>query len=224
MKSWTRYALPCAGLIAATATGCASTRDSRASNPTASGVSASQERSHQALTGAADAQKRASEQQRRATEAQENVRDAQRRLDEAQRRAETEAAKARQAQQEANESARQASLQAEEAQQQATRQLTTQQRIVARGEQLIAGQVTRSSPNQIVVVPRGGEAMTFAITPDTRVEIDGRQASAAEIVQGRDVRVAYDATGSEPTARSVQIVTGNAAGTNAPAPQRQPDR
>lgn len=218
MRCWMRYALPCAGIIAATATGCASTRGGRASNPTASGVSESQERSQKALSQAAEAQKRASEQQKRTAEAQENVKDAQRRLAEAQRQAETEAAKARQAQQEANETTRQATLQAEEAQQQASRQLTTQQRIVARGEQLIAGQVTRSSPNQIVVVPRGGEAMTFAMTPDTRVEIDGRQASAAEIVQGGDVRVSYDATGSEPTARSVQIVTGKA------APQTPSDR
>ena len=217
MRSLTRYALPCASIIALTASGCASTRGSQASNPTASGVEASQERSHKALEGASDAQKRASDQQRRATEAQNRVREAQQQLDKAQRTAETEASKARQAQQEANQQTQQATIQAQEAQQQASRQLSTQQQIVARGEQLMAGQVTRSSASQIVVVPRDGAPMTFTITPQTRVEIDGRQASASEIVQGGDVRVAYDATGSMPTARSVQIVTGN-------APQTQPGR
>ena len=146
------------------------------------------------------------------------MREAQRRLDEAQRTAEAEAARARQAQQQANEAMTQATQQAQQSQAQASRQLTTQQQIVARGEQLVAGQVTRSSPEQLVVVPRGGQAMTFRITPQTRVQVDGRQASAAEILQGGDVRVSYDVTGSEPTARSVEIVTGNA------APQQAPGR
>lgn len=217
MRSWKRYALPCAVVLSATATGCASTRGSSSPNPAASQVSESQRRSEQALGSAADAQKRASEQQRRATEAQQNVREAQRRLDEAQRTAEAETARARQAQQQANEATRQATEQAQLAQQQASRQLTTQQQIVARGEQLVAGQVTRSSAGQLVVVQRGGEAMTFRMTPETRVQVDGRKASAAEIIQGGDVRVSYDATGSEPTARSVEIVTGAAP---PPAPGR----
>lgn len=223
MRSLKRYALPCVGILALTATGCASTRKSSDSgvNPAARQVTASQRTTEQALASATEAQKRASAQQRRATEAQKEVREAQRRLDEAQRRAEAETNKAREAQQQANEATRQATQQAQQAQQQASQQLANQAQIVARGEQLVAGQVTRASPTQLVVEPRDGQAMTFTLTPDTRVQIDGRQASATEIVQGGEARVAYEVTGTEPTARSVHIMTGNAP---AQAPQETEPR
>lgn len=209
MKSLKRWALPCAGLLAVAGAGCAGTRERQQTvNPAARQVTASQERTEQALASAAEAQKRASEQQRRAADAQAAVREAQRRLDEAQRRAEAETQKARQVQDEANEATRQATRQAQEAQQHASQQLANQAQIVARGEQLVSGQVTRVSPNQLEVRAQG-QAMTFTLTPETRVQIDGRQASAAEIVQGGEARVAYEATGSEPTARTVQIMTGN---------------
>ncbi len=211
MRSWTRYGLPLAGIFAITATGCASTRQASDSsgNPAARQVAASQKQTERALADASEAQKRASEQQRRAADAQRDVREAQRRLDEAQRRAEAETTKAKEVQRQANEATREATQQAQQAQAQASRQLANQEQIVARGEQLVAGQVTRASPTELVV-EQGGKAMTFTLTPDTRVQIDGRQASAADIVQGGEARVAYEVTGTEPTARSVHIMTGNA--------------
>lgn len=221
MRSWTRYGLPLAGILALTATGCASTRQARdtSGNPAARQVAASQKQTEQALAQASDAQKRASEQQRRAADAQRDVREAQRRLDEAQRRAEAETTKAKEVQRQANEATREATQQAQQAQQQASQQLANQAQIVARGEQLVAGQVTRASPTELVVEQQGGKHVTFTLTPDTRVQIDGRQASAADIVQGGEARVAYEVTGTEPTARSVHIMTGNA-----PAQQNQSGR
>lgn len=212
MTSWKKYGLPLAGVFAMTATGCASTRQASegSGNPAARQVAASQKQTEKALADASEAQKRASEQQRRAADAQRDVREAQRRLDEAQRRAENETNKAKEVQRQANEATRQATQQAQQSQQQASQQLANQAQIVARGQQLASGQVTRASPTQLVVEPQGGQAMTFTLTPQTQVQIDGRQASASEIVQGGEARVSYEVTGTEPTARSVHIMTGNA--------------
>lgn len=217
MTAWTRYLLPLAGALAA-ASGCATSRQSQApGNPAARQVSASQARSQQALDDARKAQQRASEQQQRAADAQREVQEAQRRLAEAQRRAETETSKAEQAQREANLATTRATREAREAQQAATRQLANQSDLVARGEQVLSGQVARASPTEIVLHPASGQETSFAITPDTRVVIDGRQASAGDIVQGGEARVSYDVTGrsTAPTARSVQVMTGNVP---APAP------
>lgn len=208
MTAWTRTLLPFAGLLAAAA-GCASTRQDHAANPAARQVTASQQRSEQALDSARQAQQRASEQQRRAADAQRDMQQAQRQLAEAQRRAEAETARAREAQQQANQATHQAARAAQQAQQQASRQLENQEQIVSRGEQVLSGQVARASPTELVLQPSGGQATTFAITPDTRVLIDGRRASAGEIVQGGEARVSYDVTGRSPTALSVQVMTGN---------------
>ncbi len=208
MTIWTRYLLPLAGTLAV-ASGCAARQREASTNPAARQVTASQQRSEQALDSAQKAQQRASEQQRKATEAQRDVQDAQRRLAEAQRRAENETLKAQQAQQQANQATRQATQEASQAQQQAASQLANQQQIVSRGEQVVSGQVASASPTELVLQAPSGQPSTFAITPDTRVLIDGRRASAAEIVQGGEARVSYDVTGRSPTALSVHVMTGN---------------
>lgn len=209
MNVWTRSLLPLAGALAV-ASGCATTRQREASNnPAARQVTASQQRSEQALESAQKAQRHASDEQRKAAQAQRDVQDAQRRLAEAQKRAEAQTAKAEQAQQQANQATRQATQEASQAQQQAARQLANQEQIVSRGEQVVSGQVASASPTQLTVQPQNGQPTTFAITPDTRVLIDGRRASASEIVQGGEARVAYDVTGRSPTALSVHVMTGN---------------
>jgi hypothetical protein len=49
--------------------------------------------------------------------------------------------------------------------------------------------------------------MSFRVTPQTRVEIGGRTASASELRQGEDARVSYEVTGeAQPTATSVQVL------------------
>lgn len=211
MTYWTRYLLPLAGALAVTS-GCASRQSNNAStNPAARQVSASQERSQQALDSARKAQQKASDQQQKAATAQREVQDAQRRLAEAQRRAETETAKAEEAQRQANQATGQATREAQQAQQTASQQLANQTQLVERGEQVLSGQVARASPTEIVLHPASGQETRFEITPDTRVMIDGRRASPGEIVQGGEARVAYDVTGrsSAPTARTVQVMTGN---------------
>jgi len=210
MRTGNPYALPLAGVLAVVASGCASRRAST-SNPAASRVEASQRQSEEALASAADAQEGASEQQKRAAEAQEEVRESQRRLEEAQQRAEQETAKAQQSQQQANQATQQATQDAQQSQQQASQQLA-QETLVRRGEQVLAGQVQRASPSQLVVQPHGGEEMTFQITDRTQVQIDGLRASASDITQGEDARVSYEMSGAQPTAVLVQVVTGNPSG------------
>ncbi|WP_242342287.1 hypothetical protein [Anaeromyxobacter terrae] len=218
MKTWTRYALPGAALLAVAASGCATGRQATSENPAAERVSESQRQSKEALSTAQKAQEKATEQQKRAATAQADVREAQRRLNEAQQRAQQETMKAEQAQREANLAIQQSTQQAQQAQQQASRQLTQQQRLVSRGEQILGGQVKQATANQVVVQPPSGDPMTFQITNRTRVQIDGQQASAAQITPGEDARVAYEMTGTQPTAVLVQVVTGNPAAPGAASP------
>jgi hypothetical protein len=68
--------------------------------------------------------------------------------------------------------------------------------------------VSQANPDSIVVTPQAGSPMTFKINDRTQVQIDGRQASAGEIRQGGDARVAYQMSGAEPTATVIQVITG----------------
>ncbi len=203
MRTMVRYALPCAGLLVIAGSGCAGRQ--RAESPTARHVESAQQQSQQALDRAAEAQKRASEQGARVAKAQREVQEAQRRLTESQQQLEKEQKKAEQLQQQAIEARSEASRQAEASQREASRALAKQGEYVERQQQTFSGQVTQATPDSIVVTPQVGEPMTFRVTDQTRVHIDGRKASAAEIQQGGDARVAYQISGTEPTAIVVRV-------------------
>jgi hypothetical protein len=64
--------------------------------------------------------------------------------------------------------------------------------------------------------------MTFRVTNQTQVRIDGRQASAGDIQQGGDARVAYQIAGNEPTATLVQVVTGHPSQAPQPPSRSEP--
>jgi hypothetical protein len=206
MRTTVWYALPCAGLLVISANGCAS-RQSTAS-PTASHVAGAQEESQKALDRAAKAQERASQQADRVADAQRELQDAQRRVTEAQHTLETEQQKAEQLQQEAIQARREATTQAEAAQKEASRALQQQGEQVKSQQQELSGQITRASADSIVVTPERGEPMTFKVTGATDVRIDGRQASAGEVQQGADARVSYEMSGTDATAVTVQVITG----------------
>jgi hypothetical protein len=213
MGTTVRWMLPCAGLLAIAGAGCAGMRGERAEqgSPMAQRVAAQQETSQKALQAANDAQKKASEQEQRSAEAQADVRKAQQALTEAQQRAVQEQAKAQQLQQEANVLTQRASQEAQQAQRVAAETLTEQGQQVRRGEQSAAGEVTRATPNQLAIRSRSGDSMTFRITDRTQILLDGQPASAAEIQQGADARVAYEIGGPQPTAIHVQVMSGNPA-------------
>ena len=50
--------------------------------------------------------------------------------------------------------------------------------------------------------------MSFRITRQTQVLIDGRKGSPSQIQAGDDARVAYEMTGPQPTATSISVITG----------------
>jgi hypothetical protein len=182
-------------------------------NPTAQQAQLNQQQSQQALDRAHEAQRKATEQEQRAAQAQSDVQKLQRQLTDAQRREQQEAAKAQQLQREAAIATQQASQQASQSQQQAIQALGEQQQQAARGEHVASGLVTNLSSDQVVVTPQGGgEAMAFQVTGRTRVEINGQQASLQDIKHGQDARVAYQFSGTIPTATVIQVVTAPGAG------------
>jgi hypothetical protein len=199
-----------AGLIGV-AGGCASMQGDRTpANPTTQQVRESQQQSQQALKQAQEAQQRATDQAKRAADAQGEVRDLQQQLVQAQQKAKDEQAKAQQLQQEANQATQRSAQDAQASQRQAAETLSQATRQVQRDEQTVSGMVTQASPGELVVRPRsGGDPMTFRLTEQTQVRIDGRQASATEIRQGADALVSYQVSGTQPTASSVQVLTGS---------------
>ena len=221
MRTMVRYALPCAGLLVIGGGGCAGRQT--AESPTARHVQGAQRESQQALDRAAESQKRASKQGERVAQAQREVQDAQRRLTEAQERLVGEQAKAEQLQQEAIQARTQANREAQAAQQEASRALTQQGEHVKRQEQTFSGQVSQATSDSIVVTPQAGEPMRFKVTGDTQVQIDGRQASSADIQQGGDARVAYQVSGTEPTATVIQVMTGAPSRGAQPPPRAEPE-
>ncbi len=222
MRTMMRYALPCAGLLVIGGSGCAGRQT--AESPTARHVQSAQQQSQQALDRAAEAQKRASRQGERVAQAQREVQDAQRRLTEAQERLVNEQAKAEQLQQQAIEARMQATREVEASQQEASRALTQQGQHVKRREQTFSGQVSQAAADSIVVTPQVGEPMRFKVTGNTQVQIDGRKASSAQIQQGGDARVAYQVSGTEPTATVIQVITGEPGRVAQPPPAAEPER
>lgn len=221
MKTQTTSALTCAGLLAL-AGACASSGQQSAANPTANTVQASQAQTEEALKRAQDAQKRAIDQEKRAVAAQQDVQRAQQQLTQAQQRARDEQAKAEQLQAQANEMMRASGQEVQQGQEQASKALSVQGKQVEQAQQSFAGRVQQMKGDQLSVAPPGGgQPMLFKVTDQTRVLIDGRPASASEIVPGEDARVAYQVGGVTPSAISVQVMTGNpvAPGTGSGSPQ-----
>lgn len=181
----------------------------RSANPMEARVAASQGQSQEALKRAHDAQQTAAEQQKKAADARQEVAKAQQALTQAQQKAQVEQQKAQQLQQQANQATQQASREAQQSQRMATQQLSEQGRMVQRGELSVAGPVRDASSRSVTVETPDQGAMTFRVTDQTRVTIDGRQASAADIQPGADARVAYQVGGLEPSAMAIQVMTGN---------------
>ncbi len=203
------------GVLAASTTACSMVgKEQKTDNPTANQVQESQNQSQQALKQAHDAQQKAADQEKKAAEAQANVQKLQQQLTQAQATARQEQAKAQQMQQQANQETRQATQQAQSAQQSAVQGLAQANRQVSRGQMATRGTVEQASNDQVVLKPQaGGNPMTFRVTDQTQVRIDGRQASATDIQQGQDALVSYEAGTLQPQALAIQVQTGTIPGT-----------
>jgi hypothetical protein len=210
VQSW--YALSSVGLLMFA--GCAGQQKQAAQNPTAQRVETAQKQTQEQLKAAQEAQKEATKQQQVAAQAQQKVQEDQQKLQQDQQRAQEEIAKAQQAQKQANALTKQATDQVHRNQQQATAALNDESQRVQSGIQSFAGMVSQSSKSSLQVMPPSGDAMTFRITPQTQIVVDGRQGTMSKITPGADARVAYDLSGPTPTAQKVLVTTGKVTGSS----------
>ena len=204
MSTRTWCALWSAGLLSIA--GCASQK--AAQTPGAQRAEAAQKSSEQALKSAKEAQKKASEAQKKSAQQQQEVEKAQAHLQQAQGKAQQEQANAQQMQAEANRVTRQGMEEAQRSQQVALGALKQESERIQTGRAHFAGAVNEASGSALSVTPAAGDAMTFRITPQTKVLIDGRKGSASQIQAGSDARVAYEMNGPQPTATAVHVITG----------------
>jgi colicin import membrane protein len=181
-----------------------------ASNPGAQQVQTEQKQTEKALEEAQAAQKKATDEEKRAAEAQAQVQKTQQQLAKEQEQAKLEQEKARQLQEQANAATQQATGNAKQSQQQASQALGTQSKQVQSGQQLISGHVLEAAQDRVVVQPQGGgDPMAFRVTKQTQVQISGQRRSATDLRQGEDARVAYQVSGTQPTAVNIQVVRTN---------------
>jgi len=185
---------------------CASTRQQAESpNPTTREVASAQQRSQEALARAHDAQKAAADQAKKAAEADAQVRQDQQKLERDQATARQEHAKAQQLQAQAEQETRRAAQEAQQQQQAAASGLAQQMQHSARGQQVAAGVVTQVRPDEIVLQPPSGDVMRFRLSDQTEVQVGGRQASANQIREGAEARVAYEQSANGPMAVRVSV-------------------
>jgi hypothetical protein len=203
-RSWL---VPSSAVVLAIA-GCASRQGEAAQNPGNARVAVAQQSSEQNLQNAIEAQEKATQAQARTAQPQADVQRAQQQLQQAQQKAVQAQAEAQRLQQDADEKTRQATQLAQASQQQAAGALGAETKRVQANIEFFAGQVSQASGGALRVTPASGDPMTFRITSQTQLDVDGRRGTLSEIQPGSDARVAYQRNGTEATATSVQVVTG----------------
>lgn len=205
------YWIPLAGLLAAAASGCASSRQVSADEQAQRNLNQAQDNLRQAQQD----EKNAADQQKNVVAAHERTAKAQQQLAEQQKKEDEERAKANQLQRQAEQHARQANEQAQQAQALTQPQPGT---VDAQGRRTVAGHLLQANPSQIVLQARNGQTMTLDVNDGTRVYVGDEQRSAADLQQGTDARVAYDESGGRPTAVTIQVPPAGTPDTPATAP------
>ena len=69
----------------------------------------------------------------------------------------------------------------------------------------VAGRVTESAADRLVIAPVVGTPMAVLVNAQTRVEVDGRTSSAAELAPGTEVRVLYRLEGAQLVAERLDV-------------------
>lgn len=93
----------------------------------------------------------------------------------------------------------------------------------AQGLKSATGRIVQAGPSRVVLDLPGGRAMAFDIDHRTQVLVGQERRSIAELQQGAEARVAYDASGPEPAAVTIHVAPARAR--RAPPPeQQQPPR
>jgi len=204
-RTWSWFAPSCAVLL--TIAACASRQGEAAQNPGTARVQAAQRNSEQNLQNAIEAQEKATQAEERTAQPQAEVLQAQQQLQQAQQRAAQAQAEAQRLQQDADEKTRKATQQTQKSQQQAAGALGAETKRVQANVEFFAGQVSQASGGALRVTPASGNPMTFRITSETQLDVNGHKGTLAEIKPGADARVAYQLNGTELTATSVQVST-----------------
>jgi hypothetical protein len=179
---------------------------------------------------AARAQQELQDAERQLVEAQANARTEAQQAQQAQQQAQQQTQQAGQTASEAqasaleaqrqqqSEMAQQAEQQSEQTQQQAelSRQQAQQPVVAApaptgqgaQGEQFVIGEVLTASDREVLVSSRGEPQVRLQVQPGTTlIIVDGRQANAADIQEGSQVRASYRDMGGEPTATRIEITS-----------------
>lgn len=92
----------------------------------------------------------------------------------------------------------------------------------------VAGEVLSFAGNELHVLS-GSDDVRMLVIPGTEVRVDGRQATAADIREGGEVRATYEISEGQPVALVVEVQRG-AEGTPSPSgnepqqPEPQPER
>ena len=154
---------PRAALLVLSAASCASTQQqaSESPNPLTREVEQSQERSERAFDRAEKAPAAASDQARKASAAQLKVQQDEEKLAPVQNLARQEQGRAQELQKEAYQERKRADAEAACSQDAASRVLLRETQATSRGQQLAAGLVTEVRPDEGVVQPPEGDAMSF---------------------------------------------------------------
>jgi colicin import membrane protein len=163
------------------------------------------EAEERARTESQQAQQAQQQAQQQTQQTQQTVAEAQTSALEAQRQQQTELAQqqAQQAQQ-ADQQAQQTQAQAQQPVAAAPAPAPAAQ---AQGEQFITGEVLTANEQEVLVSTRGEPQLRLQLNPGTVVMVDGRQARAADIQEGSQVRASYRDAGGEPTAVRLEVTS-----------------
>ena len=216
-RTWSNRAA--AGLLVALAA-CAHHEARQASGAQPQAVQRAETQAAQADRAVAEAQRRldaahqasvAAERQR--AQAQAQISQAQQHAEQAQQQIAVEQTNL----QAAEEAARQSHAQATEVAVQA--QLQAEQ---AQGLQSASGRIAQATPSRVVLQTPDGRTAAFDIDARTRVLVGTQARSVADLQEGADARVAYDARGGVPAAVAIHLTPARTGTVPAPAaPQRR---
>ena len=92
----------------------------------------------------------------------------------------------------------------------------------AQGEQEVTGEVLTASASEVLVSNRGEPQIRLQIQPSTVVLVDGRQARAADIQEGSQVRASFHEQAGEPTATRLEVTTVSQPGPPPDSEVREP--
>lgn len=172
-----------------------------------------QSQAQQSFQAAADAQKRATDEQQKAEQAHQDVIAAQKALAEAQARQRAQQAKADLAQSDAQRLAAAATEQGQASQQQAQQVMKTEaqqhQQVVQKNQQWtqsqeVNGTVISAGNDQLAVRTEDSQTLNLGVNDSTAITLDGKTASAQQLMPGTDVRASYQMIDGHATAVRVR--------------------